>query len=160
MHLQTLLDASSYHFIVWVTLGQVYVIILSRLSKNYNSSQSFLRIFSEKNCLIEKIVDVARLIDSAGAQSSGQQRLNYVDGTHLVLASGKLVLQKIITDRQCVKQPFLSKLFGLKKSEWRQKWKSRPNMKEGAQGRGFDSRGRHHLSPTALKLKQTFHACW
>ena len=41
-----------------------------------------------------KIVDVARLINSTAAQSSGQQRLNSVDWTHLVPASGKLVLQK------------------------------------------------------------------
>ena len=61
--------------------------------------------------------------------------------------------KKIITDRQCVKNRFLTKLLGRRKSEWRQKWKSRPNMKEGAQGRGFDPGGRHHLSPTALKLK-------
>ena len=53
----------------------------------------FPRKFSEKNCLGEKNVDVARLINSAAAYSSGQQRLNYIYLTHLVLASGKLVLQ-------------------------------------------------------------------
>ena len=36
-----------------------------------------------------------RFISGASAKSSGQQRLNYIDQTHLVLASGKLVLQKI-----------------------------------------------------------------
>ena len=35
-----------------------------------------------------------RFIDSAAAWSRGQQRLNNVDPTHLLLASGKLVLQK------------------------------------------------------------------
>ena len=46
---------------------------------------ALLKFFSD-----EKIVNVAKDV-----QSSGQQRLNYVDRTHLVLASGKLVLQKI-----------------------------------------------------------------
>ena len=37
-----------------------------------------------------------RLIGGAAAESSGQQRLNFIDRIHLVLVSGKLVLQKRI----------------------------------------------------------------
>ena len=44
------------------------------------------RIFADK-----KLSMLPRLIDS------GQQRLNYIDQTHLVLASGKQVLQKKFT---------------------------------------------------------------
>ena len=40
----------------------------------------------------EKELPMPRLIHSAAAQSSGHQRLNYVDRTHLVLASGNLIL--------------------------------------------------------------------
>ena len=46
------------------------------------------KVFSKTNCLD------ARFIDSTSASSSGQQRLNYIDRTNLVLASGKLVLHK------------------------------------------------------------------
>ena len=46
-------------------------------------------IFSKK-----KLSMLLRFIDSPAAQSSGQQRLNYVDRAHLVVASGMLVLQK------------------------------------------------------------------
>ena len=42
----------------------------------------------------EKLSMLLRLIDSAAAQSSVQQRLDNVNQTHLVQASGKLVLQK------------------------------------------------------------------
>ena len=44
--------------------------------------------------MMKKLLVLPRLIDSTAAKSSGQQRLNYVDRTHLVLASGKLVLHK------------------------------------------------------------------
>ena len=37
---------------------------------------------------MKKLLVLPRLIDSTAAKSSGQQRLNYVDRTHLVLASG------------------------------------------------------------------------
>ena len=37
-----------------------------------------------------------RLIGGAAAESSRQQRLNYIDRIHLALVSGKLVLQKRI----------------------------------------------------------------
>ena len=52
--------------------------------------------FSEKEKigLMKKLSMLPRLISSTAAQSSGQQRPNYIDRTHLVLASGKLVLQK------------------------------------------------------------------
>ena len=53
------------------------------------------KVFSEINCLGEEIVDIARLIDSAAAESSRQQRLNHIDQTHLALVSGKLVQQKL-----------------------------------------------------------------
>ena len=49
--------------------------------------------FSEKFFWEKEIVDVAKV--NRQQCCSGQQRLNYVDRTHLVLASGKLVLQKI-----------------------------------------------------------------
>ena len=41
-----------------------------------------------------KISILPRFINSAAAQSSGQQRLNIVDRTHLELDSGERVLQK------------------------------------------------------------------
>ena len=41
-----------------------------------------------------KIVDVAELNQRRGLEESGQW-LEYVDRTHLVLASGKQVLQKV-----------------------------------------------------------------
>ena len=50
------------------------------------------------------------LIDSAATQESGQQRLNYIDGTHLALPSGKLVLLKNIQDNL---DPILSVFFSI-----------------------------------------------
>ena len=55
-----------------------------------SSIPGICEIFSDK-----KLLMLPRLSNSAAAQSSGQQRLNYVDRTHLALASGKLVLQKV-----------------------------------------------------------------
>ena len=52
-----------------------------------------------------------RFIDSNADYNSGQQRLNYIDQTHLELASGKLVLQK----RQAAKKIGILNGFCLKK---------------------------------------------
>ena len=55
-------------------------------------SQKFFR--EGKIVLMKKLSMLPRLINSTAASRSGQERLNYIDWTHLVLASGKLVLQK------------------------------------------------------------------
>ena len=47
------------------------------------------KCFSEK-----KLLMLMRFISGASAKSSAQQRLNNIVQTYLVLASGKLVLQK------------------------------------------------------------------
>ena len=53
------------------------------------SSSGFESWHFQKNSE-KKLSMMPRLIDGTAAQSSGRQRLKYVDRTHLVLASGKL----------------------------------------------------------------------
>ena len=57
------------------------------------SSQGFNSRLSQKNSET-KLPILRRFIDGAAAYSSGHQGLNNDDKNHLVLSSGKIVLQK------------------------------------------------------------------